>query len=103
MLTAKKLLERIGEAITLNCKSLELLGVPLRPDTMQIAVDTALALARVNYPNLLPEEGEIFTRVCGEKCNCPIVEYDDIFSAILQSDNGYVDSTFIDLQNNTLQ
>lgn len=103
MLTAKELLKKLSEVITLNCRAMELLGVPLRLETLQVLTDTALALIRDNYPNILPDDGTLITRLCGEECNCAIIEFDDTFSAILQSENSYQDSTFIDLQNNTLQ
>lgn len=104
MPTPKQLLQNVGEAIGLNVKAAELIGMELTPDILQLISTTALNVAKLNYPALLPETGQVIVRLCGESCNCPIVEYDDELSAIIKAEKQpKPESVFVEPQNKTLQ
>lgn len=104
MPTPKELIDMLSESVLYSCSAAQLLGVPMNNENLQSIADASLKLMHTNYPNILPADGSIKLELCGNSCNCPCVILDKVFSAIIQRDlQPATESTFVDVNNNTLQ
>ncbi len=71
---------------------------------VQYLAGTCLRIVKHHYPGVLPEESKMLVETCGEGCTHPHVYFDDVLSELLiDKKEPTAESTFLDLQNNTLQ